>query len=66
MLLIRIVKWLGGGMFKIIRIVEYLGGGMFKIIPQILEGEGGRGERESACAHRHILHVLQPVDGIQD
>ena len=39
-----------------IRIVEYLGGGMFKIIPQILEGEGGRvggRESESLCTEAH-------------
>jgi hypothetical protein len=41
---------------------------MFEIIPQIMEGEGGgeRERREGACAQRHILHVLQPDDGIQD
>jgi len=48
----------------LIRIVEYWGDGMFKIVVQILEG--GERERERACAHRHILHGLQPVDGIQD
>jgi hypothetical protein len=49
----------------LIRIVEYFGDGMFKIIAQILEGVRER-ERKRACAQRHIFHVLQPVDVIQD